>query len=301
MEDATLLLLSQKVRKTIINSKFCKAKIDWTDDKASIQMLTEKTACCFDHEKVRMLYIAAQVARIDLKVILAVTKTMQIYKRTLKVAGSVSAIPLGNTTYRVTVAALVCQAVVNVFGVPSVTVATVQQIIRNVIWDDIGSNFSVLMAEGIATAGVLGTLIFWGMPVFLAAGAVNTGIMIPATAQLMLMLSCDVILILVRAFRDCTHQCLGQPLKKDVETAAVAYRQFAPQVHQEIKDLISRFNIVKVFQAERIKLGMEKILGKYTKLFIEQSEIGAVRYSSDLGSENSRVSSIEFEKAQKTG
>ena len=246
-----------------------------------------------------MLYIAAQVARIDLKADLAVTKTMQIYKRILKSAGSVSALPLGITTYRVTVAVAVCTAVVNAFGVPSVTAATVQQIVKSVIWDDMGRNFSVFMAECIATAGVLGTVILWGMPVFVAAGAINIPIIIPATAELLLMLSCDVILILVRAFKDCTHRCLGQPLKKDIEKAAQAYRQFAKHVHQEIKGLISKFNIVKVFQVAKIQIGVEKILEKYTKLFVEQSDIGVSRHGSDDGSEYSRVSSIEFEKAQR--
>ena len=264
-------------------------------------MLAEETARCFDHEKVRMLYIAAQVARIDLKVDLAVTKTMQVYKRILKSASSVSAVPLGNTTHRVTVAVVVCKAVVNAFGVPSVTAATVQQIVKNVIWDDMGSNLSIFVADCIATVGVFGTLTLFGMPVFLAAGVVNIPIIIPATAELLLMLSCDVILILVRAFKDCTHRCLGQPLKKDIEKAAVAYRHFAKQVHQEIKDVISKFNLIKVFQIAKIKIGVEKILEKYMKLFIEQSEVGASWRGSDHGSEYTLVFSSESEKAHVAG
>lgn len=299
MEDATPLLPSRKVRNALANAKSDEAKIDRIEDHISIQVLTKETARCIDNEKVRMLYIAAQVARIDLKVDLAVTKTMQIYKRILKSASGVSAVPLGNTTIRITVAVVVCKAVVNAFGVPSVTAATVQQIVKNVIWDDMGRNFSVLLADCIAFIGLLGTISLVGMPVFLAAGAVNTPIIIPATAELLLMLSCDIILILIRAFKDCTHQCLGQPLKKDVEKAALAYRQFAKQVHQEIKDLIAKFNIIKVFQVAKIKIGVEKILEKYTQLFVEQSEVGASQHGSDHGSEFSRVSSREIEKAQK--
>ena len=301
MVDATQLLLSRKVRKALATANSGKAKNDLIEDHTSIQMLAEETARCFDHEKVRMLYIAAQVARIDLKVDLAVTKTMQIYNQILKSASSVSVIPLANTTHRVTVAVVVCKAVVNAFGVPSVTAATVQQIVKNVIWDDMGSNISVFVADCIATAGVFGTLILFGMPVFLAAGAVNIPIIVTATAELLLMLSCDVILILVRAFKDCTHQCLGQPLKKDIEKAALAYRQFAKQVHQEIKDLISKFNIIKVFQVAKIKVGVETIIEKYTKLFVEQSHIGASWHGSDRGSESTLVSSIELEKAQRAG
>ena len=158
--------------------------------------------------------------------------TMQIYKRTLKSAATVTAIPLGNTANQVT-AVVICTAVVNAFGVPSVTAATVQHIVKNIVWDSMGRNFSLFMADVIATAGILGTLVFGGMPVFLAAAALNVPLVIPATAQLLLMLSCDIILILVSAFKDCTQQCLGQPLKKDIEKAAVAYRRF-----EDMRDLI---------------------------------------------------------------
>ena len=139
------------------------------------------------------------------------------------------------------------------------------------------------------------------MPVFLAAGAVTIHIIIPATAELLLMLSRDVNLILIRALKDCTQQCLGQPLKKDIEKAALAYRQFAKEVHQEIKDMIFKFNIIKVFRFAKIQFGVEKMMKMYTKLFIEQSEIGASCHGSDQGSEFSCVSSIEFEKASNAG
>ena len=297
MQDATQLLLCRKVCFNLTHTESHSADLKWIEDKDSIKLLTEETARCFDHEKVRMMYIAAQIARIDLKVDLAVTKTMQIYKRTLKSASSMSVVPLGNSTNQVTVAVVVCKAVVNAFGVPSVTAAAVQQIVKNIVWDGMSRNLSVFLADVIAAAGIFGTLVTGGIPVFLAAGAINIPLIIPATAQLLLMLSCDVILILVRAFKDCTHQCLGQPLKRDIEKAAVAYRQFAREVHQEIKDLISKFNIIKAFRAAKVHVGVEKILEKYTKLFIEQSDFGASQHGSDYGSEYSRVSSIQFEKA----
>ena len=302
MGDATPLLLSRKVSNAIANTRRSKAQIIFPDDKDSIELLAQETARCFDHEKVRMFYIAAQVRCIDLKVDLAVNKTMQIYKRILKSALSVTAIPLGSTTNHVSVAVVVCKAVVNAFGVPSVTATTVQQIIKNIVWDgtSIGRSFSVLTAECIATVGLFGTLVFGGMPLFLAAGALNVPIVIPATAQLLLMLSCDAILILVKAFKNCTHQCLGQPLKKDIENAATEYRRFATQVHQEIKDLTSNFNIVKNFQVAKIHVGVQKVLEKYTKLFVEDSEVGASRLASGDGSKYSLVSSIEVEKAQKS-
>ena len=245
-----------------------------------------------------MLYIAAQVRCIDLKVDLAVSKTMQIYKGTLKSAASMTVIPLGNTTNQLTVAVVICTAIVNAFGAPTVTATTVQQIVKNIVWDGMGRSFSLLMADCIAAAGVFGTIVFGGIPVFLAAGAVNIPIVIPAVAQSLLMLSCDVILILIRAFKDCTRQCLGQPLKKDIERAAVAYRQFATQVHQEIKVLIDKVNFVKNFQAAKIHVGFEKILNKYRKLFVDVSGTGANRLGSEHGSESTLVSHIGSKKSQ---
>lgn len=298
MEDAIPLLLSRKVRYTLANTQKGKAKVDWIDDESSINMLAEETAHCFDHEKVRTSYIAVQVRRIGLKVDLAVTKTMQIYKRTLKSAIGVSVVPLGSSSNRVTVAVVVSKAIVSAFGVPSVTAATVLQITKNIIWDDMGSSMSIFVAEVIATVGAFGTLFLGGMPVFLAAAVVNTPIVVPATAELLLMLSCDIILILVRAFKDCTHRCLSQPLKSDIEKAARAYRQFAKDVHREIKDLVPKFNIIKTFQTAKMQIGVEKILDKYRDLFIDQAEFGASRHGSRQWSAHSR-NSIESEKAQK--
>ncbi|KAL9010674.1 MAG: hypothetical protein Q9173_004415 [Seirophora scorigena] len=243
-------------KSTLINEVFGAELVGFhvKDDKESIKVLAEETARCFDHGKVRMLYVAAQVARIDLKVDLATTKTMQIYKRVVNSAGGMSLIPMATTTSRVTVRAVVCTAVINAFGVPSVTADTVRQIVKNIIWDDMGGNFKVFFAECTATAGVLGTVGLFGMPVFLAAGAITAPVAIVATAELLLMLSCDLILVLRRAFKDCTHQFVGHPLKKNIEKAALAYREYAPKVHKEIKTLTpSTSSFYQAFHSIKIR------------------------------------------------
>ncbi|KAL9594238.1 MAG: hypothetical protein Q9219_007140 [cf. Caloplaca sp. 3 TL-2023] len=238
-------------------------------DKASIQRLTEETARCFDHEKVRITYIAAQVNRVDLKVDVAIKRTMEIYRQTLMSTSAVGMFPLGSTTNRVTVAVVVCKAVVGVFGVPAVSSATVQEIIKNLIGDDLGRGFSVFIAECVAITGVFATVALWGIPVFLAAGLINFNLLIPATAALVLMLACDIILILSRAFKDCSHKFIGQPLKQDIEKATKAYKAYASEVHSEIKRSLPKSDILKVFQATKVKLKLEKIVEKYTRIFVE--------------------------------
>lgn len=177
-----------------------------------------------------------------------------------------------------TIAAVVCKAIVNAFGVLSVTAATVQQIIKNVIWDDMGPNFSLFIMDCIATPGVLGDFLCGGIHVSLVTSVLSS----LAWARLMVMLSCDVILILIRAFKDCTYQRLGQPLKKHIENASKAYIPFARQVHQDVRELVPKANFIKLFRTTKIHIGVEKILDRHTKLFIEQSE---AQSSSDHGNE----------------
>ena len=59
------------------------------------------------------------------------------------------------------------------------------------------------------------------MPFLLATTAVKVSIITPATAETLLILSCDLILILIRAFKVCIHRWRDQPLTKDIEEAAV--------------------------------------------------------------------------------
>ena len=148
-----------------------------------------------------MQFVAAQVTRIDLKIDLAIIEAMSIYKNAVRSAAGLACIPMASSTNRITVAFVVCKAIVACFGIPSVSAKAIQAIIKCEIWDDMGHNINVLFAEAIAVAGVIGTLVVAGAPVFLAAGALNISFVVPATARLILMLACDVIPILTWPIR----------------------------------------------------------------------------------------------------
>ena len=243
------------------------------DDKESIRMLTE-TSRYFDHVKVRKLYIAAQVTRRDLKVDLAVTETMRLYRRIVRSAAGAAFVPLASSSNRVTVSILICKAIVSCFGTPSVSAVTIQEIVKSIVWDDLEHNISIIFAEAVAVMGITGSLALGGAPIFLASGVVNMTFAVPATARLFLMLACDVILILTRAYKACTDKCLGQPLKKDIENAAFAYRNISRSVHRAVKDLLPRVNFIKAFKAKKIEVGFEEILEKYKREFAE--ELGTI-------------------------
>ena len=203
----------------------------------------------------------------DLKVDLATNDIMRIYKPTIKSISATSFIPFSSTTTRLTVAAIVCHAVVRSFGVLSVTYTTVQQNVKSVIWDDMGHNFNVFVAETITGVGVLGSFILGGIPVFLATTVITLPIIIPATARSMLMIACDVTLILTRAFQESTRQGLGHPLKKDIEIAAFAYRELAKEVHKSIKEFVPMANLIKSYEYQKIEKSYRRILDRYIKVF----------------------------------
>ncbi|KAL9079902.1 MAG: hypothetical protein Q9157_001241 [Trypethelium eluteriae] len=234
------------------------------DDEASLRFLTTETLRCFDHEKVRLSYIAAQVNTIDLKVELAIAESMRVYKHTMRTSVASGIIPGGATTTRLTVAAVVCQKVVNCFGVPGVSVQTIQQIVKTVVWDDVKNNLAVFGAELVAFGGMAAGTTVILLPLVLVTGAINAFVVPPATGRLLLMLACDLILILVQAFKESINKCIGQPRDKDIERAAHAYYKISKKVHREVKDVVPK-NMIKNFRYDKISNKFKTIVETYVE------------------------------------
>jgi hypothetical protein len=232
--------------------------------------------------------------RIDLKVDLAIAETMRIYRHTVRSALAAGFIPGGATTTRFTVAAVVCKAIVSCFGIPTVSAKTIQEIVGSVIWEDMGHNAAILLAECIASVGMVFSPI--GIPA--VAGVVNAPIVVPATSRLFLMLACDVILILAMAFKDSTDKCIGQPLKKDIETAANAYRKISKRVHKKVKKVVPRTNMIKSFRISKVTREFEEIINEYKGLVTEGIGQGSHLKASD-SEDNDSDSTVELEEKLK--
>ncbi|KAI9700970.1 MAG: hypothetical protein M1820_006615 [Bogoriella megaspora] len=232
-------------------------------DDNSIKELTEITSRCFSSERVRLLYIRAQVSRIDLKINLAVGEVIRSYKRAIRGASLVAGIPLGPTSTRTGSAIDVCKTIITCFGLPSVTVEMAMQILKNNVLEDAGNNIVIALSEGMATLGLLSSIFTAGMPAFLASGAVNVPLVVPATARLLLLLAADMILILTNSFREAAVKNIGQPLAKDLGAAARAYRPLAANVHRRIKELVPRRNFLACYRYDKIGIGFEKIIEEY--------------------------------------
>lgn len=244
-----------------------------TDDRKSIERLNQMTVDNVKDEKLQMLYIATQTASINLKINTAVGEVMKIYRRVVGTASTLSVIPTATTTNRAGAAMAICKAIVQCFGLPTVNYRTILEIVRNTVWDDAGHNLLVMFSEAVAVFGMIGTVAFGGMPVFLAAGAFNFPLVVPATTRLMLMLASDLILILVRAFRSTTTTCIGQPEEKHVARAARDYRRISGNVHQAIFKVVPKSNVVRSFRYGKIRLGLEEVVKHFQEEVSKDSNL----------------------------
>ena len=200
------------------------------------------------NRNLHLLYVAARVADVDLEITAAIIEAMRNCGRVLGTARGLSALPSALSSTRTASAISICKAVVRCFGLPTINYGTIYEIVKCTIWDDLSQNFNIDLAEGIATIGIFSTLVLGGGPVFLASGAVNIALVVPALTRLMLMLASDLILILVRAFKEAMYTCIGQPRFQDVQKAAGQYAPLSHKVDNKIFKLVPKRNVRKSFR-----------------------------------------------------
>ena len=233
---------------------------------------------------------------------------MRRYRHILASAVGSGFVPTASSANRMAAAITVCKSIIARFGLPTVSADVAVQIAKANVWDDMGNNLCIAFAEGLAGFGVLASLLTAG-PVFLAAGAVNIPIVVPATTQLYLMLAADLILILTKSFQERTYRCLSQPSERDLSKAAIAYRRHSKQVHREIKSMLPNWNVVASFRADRVGQKFEQILKQYKAKFDGEGNseplcsMREMRISSEVVHEigtNSRSDPPEYESVLET-
>lgn len=237
--------------------------------------MTDETIACIDSDEVRLLCIAAQTNNIDIKVNEALSRVMKSYKDILGSATALAGIPGVAVTERTSAAIAVCQHIISAFGLPSIVdFKTAYEILKTNIWDDLGNGVMTAFAEGIAIAGVGGSIATFGMPIFLAAGAINIPLVVPATTRLFLILACDLILILCKCFEECRHTRVGQPRERELAKNAREYRWsgMSREVHAKVKDLVPRRNVIECYRTDKVRIGLQNIIDEYrAQIHVQQN------------------------------
>lgn len=88
-------------------------------------------------------------------------------------------------------------------------------------------------------------------------------------------MACDLTLVLARSFKEVTFSAHGQPTERHLIAAARKYQilGYAGHVHQAVKQLVPRGNVLKSFRAEKIQQGLFDIFSEYKDKFLEDVDL----------------------------
>ena len=199
---------------------------------------------------------------------------MRRYRPLVKTATGVSFTPIGASTHRKTAAAKVCTAILNCFGLPSVSSQTAIANMKQNVWDHLGFDFFMAIAEGLNLFGVAGTGIAGGVPAVLVTGAISVPLVVPSTCRLFLTMSADLILVLILSFKQVALQS-RQPQEKDFQNASRDYRLrgYSEHVHLDIKTLIPRRSLAASYKYDKIRDGLESIVDRYKNKLMEGEKL----------------------------
>ncbi|EME79104.1 uncharacterized protein MYCFIDRAFT_79773, partial [Pseudocercospora fijiensis CIRAD86] len=244
------------------------------DDEESIAFLSKTTSHCFDVDKVRLLYIRAQVTRIDLKIDMAMCEVMRRYKAVVRTASGVSFSLAGSTIHRKNAATKVCKAIINCFGLPGVSADNAITALKKNVWTYTGIDPLVSIAEAINLFEYIGSGFAGGIPAWLVTGAISLPLVVPATCRLFLTMAADLILVLIRAFKEATFRNSGQPQERDVQAAARIYRVrgYSSHIHKDIKKLIPRHNLAASYKFDTVAETLEGIIARYKDKLIDDMD-----------------------------
>lgn len=275
--DSTPVSLFPKVSITNLLSWCNRYRVDcgFADDDESISQLSKTTSQCFDTDKVRLLYIRAQVTRIDLKIDLALCEVNKRYKKLVRRATGTSYAVGGASINRKASTNNVTKAVINCFGLPSVSADTAVEALKATVWKTWGTNMQLAMAEVLQLVGLTGTVFAAGIPAWLITGSINASYVVPATCRLFLIMAMDLTFVLARSFKELTFRASGQPNERDVSAAARNYavRGYAQHVHRDIKSLIPRRDVRSSYKVEVIRQALEDMVTRYKDRLMEDVDL----------------------------
>ena len=146
------------------------------------------------------------------------------YKRLIRSATGTSYALLGPTINKKVATTAVTKAIINCFGLPTVSADTAVEALKSTVWNSLGTNATFALAEGLQLIGLTGTVFAAGIPAWLITGSINASYIVPATCRLFLMMACDLIFVLARSFKEVTFRANGQPNERDVSAAARNYK-----------------------------------------------------------------------------
>ena len=202
---------------------------------------------------------------------MALAEVLRRYKKLIRSSTGSSFAPFGATVNRRVSTNMVTKAIINCFGLPTVSAEVAVEALNTNVWSALGSNIVLALAETFHLIGCVGTGFAAGIPAWAVTGAINSTYVVPATCRLFLIMSCDLTFVLARSFKEVTFRASGQPNEKDVGSAARNYRirGYAQHVHRDVKRLVPRRNMLASYKVDKIRQGLDDIFARYKDKLME--------------------------------
>ena len=143
------------------------------------------------------------------------------------------------------------------------------------VWSTFGSDVQLALSEVFHLIGLARTGLAVGSPIWLITGTINSSHVVPTTCRLFLIMSCDLTLVLARAFKEVTFRAQGQPNEKDVSAAARNYAVsgYAQHVHRDIKKLIPRKSLAASLKVDNVQREVDDLLIKYKDRLMDDIDL----------------------------
>ena len=222
---------------------------------------------------------------------------MRRYKKLIRSATGTAYALAGPSINRKVATNAVTKAIINCFGLPTVSSDMAVAALKASVWNTTETNVILALASGLQLIGITGTVFAAGIPAWLVTGSINASYVVPATCRLFLIMACDLTFVLARSFKEVTFRANGQPNERDVSAAARNYklRGYSQHVHHHIKKLVPRRNLAASYKVETIRQSVDDLFMKYKDKLMEDVDlplvVKGVRIGSDLDDDDMSMSS----------
>lgn len=249
-----------------------------TDEPQSIKELQEEVSASLTHERVRLLFIAAQICSVDPKIKFSLDDSIRLYKHAVRT----SSIPVAFTATiaTTTVTAIIVNQILKTFQYSGTSLSVMIRTLSNALIRNYEANGIQFAGQALTCVGAAAMTTVVAAPAgaaILAGAAVVNLVAIPQFARLLLMCTVDTILIMERLFWECDGEA---PTATQLDDACETYREKMGKVHGEVKGLLPVYGFWNAYSYEWLHKELGRIIEKHRFRKSELS-MAVIAYSSE--------------------
>ena len=231
------------------------------DNKASISMVVSAITDNLTDDRIRNMFIAAQMCSLQPKIDAAIMNSTRLYGHAVRTA--MVPIAFAGLMATTTVTGLIINDILKIFHFSEHGGSIASHMISTLLIGNYESNGIYVAANmlTIAATSSFGTGV--GALAGVAFGVGSYGLKlsaIPQFGRLLLMCTVDTILIMERVFWHCDGRI---PTAADIQEACISYETKIDEVHIEVKNVLPVWGVWGAFQFENLSKELGRIVDKH--------------------------------------